>query len=49
MTRIVFSFAAAIVVTVDGVTVLTDYALPQALAVALAAASLGAAHLATGE
>lgn len=47
MTRIV-SFAAAIVVSVDGVAALTDYALPQALAVPPAAASLGAAHLATG-
>jgi hypothetical protein len=47
VTRIV-CFAAAIVVTVDGVTaVLTDYALPRALAAPLAAASLGAAHLAT--
>jgi len=42
-------FVSAIVVTVDGVTaVLTDYALPRARAVPLAAASLGAAHLATG-
>jgi len=47
MTRIV-SFTAAIAVAVAGVTMLTGYALPQALAAPLAAASLGAAHLATG-
>jgi hypothetical protein len=40
--------AAAIVVTVDGVTVLADYALAQTQPVPLAAASLGGAHLATG-
>jgi len=43
-------FIAAIAVTADGVTaVLTDYALPRALAVPLAAASLSAAHLAAGD
>ena len=48
MTRIV-CLAAAIVFTADGVTeVQTDRALPRPRAVPLAAASLGAAHLATG-